>query len=110
MSSAQLRSVLNWSGALILVVGLGTGVLMWRNQDRIDRENEAALAANPSAPIPPLDSGNHRRDVEIYYGKVGLLLEEAETWFHGKGLAKTIDALSVIAAAGFFVVAARLPQ
>lgn len=101
--------MLNWAGVVILLVGLGSGVLIWRAQDRVDRENEAAQAANPSAPLPPLDSRKHVRDVEIYYGKLGLLIEEADELFHGKALANTIAVTSVIIAAGLFFFASRFP-
>ena len=99
--------MLNWSGVVIAVLGLGSSVLIWRAQDRIERENEAQIA-NPAAPLPPLDSGKHVRDVEIYYGKVGVLLEKADEMFHGKTLAKTIAVVSIVTAVGLFLVASRV--
>ena len=108
ISFAQLRSGLNWLGVAVLVVGLGSAVLIWRAQDRIDRENAAAEYADPAAPLSPLDSRRQVRDVEMYYGKLGVLVEEAKELFHGKPLAKTIGVVSVLAAAGLFLVAARL--
>ncbi len=101
--------MLNWAGLVVLLVGLGSSVLIWRAQDRVDRENETTQAANPAAPLPPLDSRKHVRDVEIYYGKLGLLIEEADDLLHGKGLAKTIAVTSIIIAAGLFLFASRLP-
>ncbi|HWX21029.1 MAG TPA: hypothetical protein VN578_14105 [Candidatus Binatia bacterium] len=102
--------MLNWLGIVILLAGLGRAVLVWRAQDRIDRENEAMQTANPAAPLPPLDSRKHVRDVEIYYGKLGVLAEEAEEWLHGKPLAKAIAVVSIITAIGLFLVAVRLPD
>jgi hypothetical protein len=93
---------------MVLVAGLGSAVLIWRAQDRIEREDEAAQIANPGAPLSPLDSRRQVRDVEIYYGKLGVLMEEADELLHGKPLAKTIAVVSVITAAGLFLVAARL--
>ena len=110
MTSARLRLTLNWSGAVLLMVGLGTAVLIWRAQDRIDRENEAAQIADPQAPLSPLDSRRHIRDVELYSGKVGVLMEEAEELLHGKPLARTIALASVLTATGLFLVAARFPD
>jgi len=110
MSFARLRKVLNWSGVVILVAGLSSGVLIWRAEDRIERENQAAQIANPYAPLPPLDSRKHVRDVEIYYGKLGVLMEKADEWLHGKPLAKTIGIVSVFTATGLFLVATRLPD
>ena len=95
---------------MVLVAGLGSAVLIWRAQDRIDRENEAAQSADASASLSPLDSRKQVRDVEMYYGKVGVLEEEAEELLHGKPLAKTIGVVSVLTAAGLFLVAARLGE
>ena len=108
ISFSQLRSGLNWLGVVVLVAGLGSAVLIWRAQDRIEREAEAAQSADPSAPLSPLDSRKQVRDVEMYYGKLGVLAEEAEELLHGKPLAKTIAVVSVLTATGLFLFAARL--
>jgi hypothetical protein len=108
ISFAQLRSRLNWLGVVVLVAGLGSAVLIWRAQDRIEREAEAAQSADPAAPLSPLDSRKQVRDVEMYYGKLGVLVEEAKELLHGKPLAKTIAVVTVLTATGLFLVAARL--
>jgi hypothetical protein len=108
ISFAQLRSRLNWLGVVVLVAGLGSAVLIWRAQDRIEREAEAAQSADPAAPLSPLDSRKQVRDVEMYYGKLGVLMEEADELLHGKPLAKTIAVVSVLTATGLFLFAARL--
>jgi len=110
MASVRLRLTLNWSGVVLLVVGLGTAVLIWVAQDRIDREDEVAQVADPAAPISPLDSRRHIRDVELYSGKLGVLMEQAQELLHGKPLARTIAVASVVTATGLFLVAARLPD
>ena len=79
-------------------------------QDQVDRENEAAQVADPAAPLSPLDSRRHIRDVELYSGKVGVLVEEAKELLHGKPFAKTIAVASVLTATGLFLVATRLPD
>ncbi len=99
---------MNWLGVGILVVGLGSAAWIWHSQDLVDRQNEAAQAVDPATPLAPLDSRKHVRDVEIYYGRLGVLMEEAEGLLHGKPLAKTIGIGSVVAAAGLFLLAARL--
>ncbi len=108
MSLARLRKVLNGCGVVILLVGLGSGLLLWRAQARLERENEAAQALNPDDNLPSLDSRKHVREVEIYYGKSGVLTEEAEELLHGKPLAKMLGIVSVITATGLFLAAARL--
>ncbi len=110
ISFGPLRWKLNRCAAIVLLVGFGSAVWIWCAQDRIDRRNAAAQAANPAASLEPLDSRKHVRDVEIYYGRFGLLLEEAEGLLHGKPLAKTIAVASALAAAGLFLGAARLPR
>ena len=104
------RTALTWSGVAILVVGLGSAASIWRAQDRIERENEAAQAADAAAPLSTLDSRRQVRDVELYYGKLGVLMEEGKELLHGKPLAKTIAAVSVLTASGLFLLAARLPE
>lgn len=44
----------------------------------------------------------------MYYGKLGVLTEEAEELLHGKPLAKTIGVVSILSATGLFLFAARL--
>lgn len=107
ISLAQARSALNWLAIGVLVAGLGSAVMIWRARDRLDREAEAAQA-DPTAPLSPLDSRRQMRDVEVYYGKLGVLTEEATELLHGKPLAKTIGVLSVLTATGLLLVAARL--
>ena len=46
--------------------------------------------------------------MELYSGKVGVLMEEAEELRHEKPLAKTIAVVSVSTATGLFLLAARL--
>ena len=108
MSLSRLRSLLNGSGVLVLLVGLGGAVLIWHAQDRIDREDEAAQTVDSAASLAPLDSRKHVRDTEIYYGKLGVLAEEAEELLHGKPLAKMIAVGSVLTATGLFLFATRL--
>jgi hypothetical protein len=110
MSLPRIRSALNWSAVLILLVGLGSAVLIWRAQDRIERDSGAAQTVDPAGTLSPLDSRKHVRDVELYYGKLGVLMEEAEQLFQGKTLAKTIAFLSAIAATALFLAAARSPD
>jgi hypothetical protein len=107
VSLAWVRCALNWLAAIVLVAGLGSAVFIWRAQNRLDREAEAAQA-DPSAPLSTLDSRRQMRDVEMYYGKLGVLTEEATELLHGKPLAKTIGVVSVFTASGLFLVAARM--
>jgi hypothetical protein len=98
-------------GVVILLAGYSGAALVWRAQDRIDQENAAHQAANDDGPLAPLDSRAATRQVELNYGKMGLLMERwtewAENLTHGKPLAKTIVVLSSAAAIGCFLAAGR---
>jgi hypothetical protein len=108
--SARRGFTLKLLGLLILVIGFGGAVFIWRAQDHLDRQNgnggDADLAA---APLAPEDSRRATHEVEMYYGKTGLLMDKWTRWFegllHGKSLAKTLAALSVVAASGCFLSA-----
>ena len=75
MSVAQVRRAFKGLGVVVLLAGLGSAVVIWRAQDRIEREDAAAQAANPNAALSPLDSRRQVREVELYYGKLGVLVE-----------------------------------
>ena len=68
---------------------------------------------NPSDPLAISDSKKQTRQVEIYYGKTGVLMERwSEDWeilTHGKGLAKSVVVVSSLTAAACFLIATRLP-
>jgi hypothetical protein len=108
-----LRLPLRVIGALILVAGLTASWWVWRTQDR-DQELEQEQLNNPSAPLAVSDSRKQSRNVEIYYGKTGLLVERwserLEPWSHGKPLAEIIAVISLVSATGCFFLAARLPN
>ena len=105
---ARFCSALNWLGVVVLVAGLGSAAFIWEAQDQVDRKNAAAQSADASAPLSLLDSRKQVRNVEIYYGELGVLVEEAKECLHGKPLARTIGIGSVVAAAGLFLAAARM--
>jgi hypothetical protein len=106
----KLRLRLRVIGALILVVGL---VVSWRVWQGPERDPSSALDPNsPSAPLAISDSRKQSRNVEMYYGKTGLLMERwserLEPWTHGKPLAEIIAVFSLLTATGCFFLAARL--
>jgi len=114
----MIRQRLNFIAVALLVAGLTTAALVWQAQDRVDRQNAALQAADAgnvssAAPLQPADSRKHTRQVEIYYGKMGLVIEQFTDWAdgltHGKPLADTIAVLSLAAAASLFALAKRLP-
>jgi hypothetical protein len=59
--------------------------------------------------LPPEDSRRYTHDVELYYGKSGLLLDKATHWLEGlsrgKPLAWTIAVASLVLAGGCLFIA-----
>jgi hypothetical protein len=107
-SFSAVEAALNWSALAVLIVGLTTSLAIWHTQDK--RDAAAARAASQDDILPTLDSRKYERDVEYYSGKAGVLMEEAKGWFHGKPLAKGVAVVSIVTAAGLFLVAARRPD
>jgi hypothetical protein len=89
----------------ILVSGLGSAISIWLAQDRIDRQTRAE-EPDLAQPLSPEDSRRYTHDVEMYYGKTGLLVDKWRQWWeemtHGKGLADTIAVASLAVAGGVF--------
>jgi hypothetical protein len=110
-TSARARRTLNLLSVMILAGGLGWAGSIWLAQDRIDRQTKAAMMAGYTEPLSADDSRRYSHDVEVYYGKSGLLLDKwtrrLEALTHGKGLAEVIAVVSVAVAGGLFFVAAR---
>jgi hypothetical protein len=108
-----LRLPLRIIGAVILVLGVATSGWVWRAQER-DQSSALDPLNNPSAPLAISDSRKQSRNVEMYYGETGLLIERwserLEPWTHGKPLAEVIAVISLVTATGCFFLAARLPD
>ena len=97
---ARIRAVTR----AILVLGFAAAVVIY-------------LTAQPPPANPlgydPLDTKRYLHDLEVYGGKANVLAAEFRDWFdslwHGKRLAFTVAALSVIAAFAFKFFATPLP-
>jgi|SRR5579872_6126719 len=111
ISPNQLRTALNYFGALVLVVGFISAALVWRASERSPEAGDERLSA--TGPLAASDSRKQSREIEIYYGKTGLLMERwregMEGLSHGKPLAKLIVVVSSITGVGCFLLATRLP-
>lgn len=106
----QPGRVLEWSAVLILAGGLGCSLIIWREQVQKEREAELVQSANPASSLSAQDSGKHARDVEVYYGKSGLLMEQFQESPQGKALAKVVAAGSSLLATGIFLVSRKFPR
>jgi len=108
----NFRHPATWNAVAIavLVAGLAAATWIWQTQGRQTDIDPASL---PGV-LSPEDSAKYQRDVEIYYGKVGLLTEkwtrQAAELTHGKPLAELIGVLSIIGAAGCFTLGSILKR
>jgi len=99
-------AVANLLGVSILALGLGWAAWIWHSQTAPqDDLSSLGLALSPE------DSARYQRDVEVYYGKLGVL---AEKWTrqlgalsHGKPLAGLVGIGSIVASAACFVYASK---
>jgi hypothetical protein len=108
IAPARIRRILWLAGLVILLAGFTAAGIVWHTQEPGNPDEQVV---DPAAALATSDSGVQSREVEIYYGKTGVLMERwAETagrLTHGKPLAKTIMAVSSLAAVSCYLVAAR---
>jgi len=110
IAPARVRLILHLFGLAVLLAGYSGAALAWRAQTRIDQEN-AYLAAHNADSLSPLDSRTGSQQLELQYGKMGLLMAGCAEWVksltHGRRLAETLVVLSSAAAIGSFIAAGR---
>jgi hypothetical protein len=103
------RSLLNYIGLFILVVGMGLGeFIYWRSLQSGSEKDEGDPLSSQ------YDSRAYQRQVQTYVGTFGLIMDQ---WSRAmarlgepKPLAITITVLSMLAAGGCFIVAFRMPH
>lgn len=87
----------------ILAVGLGGAALIYLRA--------APQAANPLG-YQPEDTKKYLRELEVYGGKLNVLVTEFRRWFEGlwqgRSLAVSVAVLTLLLAMGFWFVATRL--
>jgi hypothetical protein len=110
ISPARGRLILHLLGLAVLLAGYSGAALAWRAQGRIDQQN-AYLAANDAAQLSTLDSRTGTQQLELQYGKMGVLAAGCAEWIeslaHGRRLAETLVVLSSATAIGCFIAAGR---
>ncbi len=105
-----LTHILNLIGVVILLVGSISSVLIYRSAGNEPRDvlgYEQGYGA--VYPIRPEDSKAYQRSLELYGGKANALSDELRRWFiglwHGKSLAFTVAAITILICLGLFFVA-----
>jgi ABC-type phosphate/phosphonate transport system permease subunit len=110
------RTTLNFISAIIMVIGLVSAAFIYHNSvvnlpygdSGYETANGAILA------IMPQDSKMYRHNLEVYGGKLNVMMDDFRRWFvglwQGKSLAFIIACITIIIAFGFFYAANYLPQ
>ena len=111
---ADLRESLILIGAIIMLVGLGSAILIYQSAgDDSGSVLGYEIVDGSAYPIRPEDSMMYRRDLELYGGKAAVLVDDFSRWFvglaHGKSLAFTVAGISIFISFVFFFAANRLP-
>ena len=110
---ADVRESLILIGAIIILVGLGSSILIYQSAGNDSNGVLGYEIIDGSAyPIRPEDSRMYRRDLELYGGKAAVVVDDFSRWFvglwHGKSLAFTVAGISIFIAFIFFFAANRL--
>ena len=111
---ADLRESFILIGAIIILVGLGSSILIYQS---VGDDSGGVLGYEiidgSAYPIRPEDSRMYRRDLELYGGKAAMVVDDFSRWFvglwHGKSLAFTVAGISIFISFMFFFAASRLP-
>ena len=112
---ADLHTCLNLIGVLILLVGLGSAILIYRIAEK---DSNSVLGYEEGGgsvyPVKPEDSKKYLRDLELYGGKANVLTDEFRRWFiglwHGESLAFTAAGITIFISFGVFYAAHHLPS
>jgi hypothetical protein len=112
---AYLHICLNLISAIILLVGLGSALLIYRTAENTPYGALGYEEAGGTVyPIMPEDSKKYLRDLELYGGKANVIMDELRRWFiglwHGKSLAFTVACITIFVSFGVFYAANHLPS
>ena len=109
------RTCLNLIGAIILMVGLASAILIYRKAENDSRDVSGYEQGSGSVyPVKPEDSKKYLRDMELYGGKANVLVDEFRRWFvglwHGESLAFTVGCITIFVSFGIFYTANHVPS
>jgi hypothetical protein len=102
--STKLQAGLYLIGAVILLIGLGSALLIYLTADS---------AADNMLVYEFENSKRYRHDLELYGGKLTVFASDFTRWFtglwQGKSLAFTVACITIVTSSGFFLAARLLP-
>ena len=109
---ADLRKTLDLLAVILLVIGLGSAVFIYRTAGNSEYSPSNTIGYEQgeydgsSYPIRPEDSKSYQRSMELYGGKANLLADELRRWFlglwEGKSLAYTIACITLFVSLTLF--------
>jgi hypothetical protein len=113
--TAYLHTCLNLISAIILLVGLGSAMLIYRTAEN---NSFGALGYEEGGgtvyPIMPEDSKKYLRDLDLYGGKANVIMDELRRGFiglwHGKSLAFPVACITIFISFGVYYAANHLPS
>ena len=106
----DLYTCLNLISVIILLVGLGSAILIYRTaEDTPYGVLGYEEGGGTVYPIMPEDSKQYLRGLELYGGKANVLMDQLRRGFiglwHGKSLAFTVACITVLISFGVFYAA-----
>jgi hypothetical protein len=109
------RTRLNLISAIILVAGLGSSALIYHRAVNLsDSASGYETADGTILPISPEDSRMYRHNLEVYGGKLNVMMDDFRRWvaglWQGKSLAVIIACTTIIISYGFFYAANYVTQ
>jgi hypothetical protein len=109
------RTCLNLLSAIILLVGLASAALIYHRAANTSYDASGYETADGTIlPMMPEDSKMYRHDLEVYGGKLNVMLDDFRRWFEGlwqgKSLAVIVACSTIVISYGFFYAANYLPQ
>jgi hypothetical protein len=112
---ADLHICLNLVSAIILLVGLGSAILIYRTAQNNSYGVLGYEEGGGSVyPIMPEDSKKYLRDLELYGGRANVIMDGLRRGFvglwHGKSLAFTVACITIFVSFGVFYAANHLPS
>jgi len=108
MSGFRHAATLNTVGVIVLLVGMGSaGLVYWLGRDR--SVSSTANGGWRDSSLSLTDSKASTRDIELYGGKVEVLMVKCLGWLERpESLAIIIATISALVALGCFLVARRV--
>lgn len=104
------RTWLNLISAIILLLGLGSAALIYQRADNTPYGALGYESVDGTIyPLMPEDSKMYRHNLEVYGGKLNVMMDDFRRWFsglwQGKSLAFMVAGTAMIISFGFFYAA-----